>query len=210
MKAGKITLDTAKQNLHNFIEKDHPRRFVNTVNIAKDQVIDLSDGGIHHSWEMDSAVPNGNIVYEVQVDVQDEFCTLRSFDQGNMKGDGSVRPLTIEDYFKALNTDPEANIPENYQRELQHSQVGSASINELFSTPNYQTICYEFSGELPKEITTTSDSFHHIFVLEGEVEVKTEEKNYKVKKGWSLLVPAAASHYAVFSDKPSKVFFTTS
>ncbi len=209
IQAGEVTVEQGKHQLAEFINADHPRRFVNTVEIQPGQIIDLSQGGIHHSWEVGDDVPLGNIVYEVQVDVRDENCTLRSFDQGNIKDDGKVRPLSIEDYFKALNTDPHANQPGQYSTTAEAVTDGKAQVTTLFDNQYYKTTQIEFSSEYSGQFTETQGSFHHVFVKEGQVTVKTSKGEWPVAKGWSLFVPAGVGEYSLTTSGQSTILVTS-
>jgi mannose-6-phosphate isomerase class I len=209
IKAGELALADGKHQLTEFINQDHPRRFVNTVEIEPGQIIDLSLGGTHHSWEVSDDTPLGNIVYEVQVDVRDENCTLRSFDQGNIKDDGSVRPLTINDYFEALNSEPAANRPEQYMTVAQPQTDGLAQVTTLFDNQYYKTTQLSFTGECSGPSTKTSGSFHHVFVQEGSVTVKTSSGQWPINKGWSLFIPAGVEAYSLIAEQQSTVLTTS-
>jgi len=110
VKNSEISLMAARQQAKNFVQKKNPWQFVNKYRVAKYNLIDLSIGGIHHSWEEDMVNnPNGNIVFEVQLEAGDDKATIRAFDQGKIKDDGSIRKLNIDDYFNNLNNDPSHN-----------------------------------------------------------------------------------------------------
>lgn len=202
-----MSLEEGRAALKAFIDQDHPRRFVNTVSIQANQTVDLSQGGIHHSWEKDESLPHGNIVYEVQVDVSDDVCTLRSFDQGSIKDDGSVRPLSIPDYFTALDTDPAHNLPDQYfQYPLKTSTQSETTI---FDNPYYNASVLQVSAQTPLRQDTKSESYHHLFVQEGEVEIITSQGKWPLAKGWSLFIPAACQGYDLHSTTKATVIKTT-
>jgi mannose-6-phosphate isomerase class I len=199
VRAGEMTLDAAKLELKTFIDQDHPRRFVNTITVEKDAVIDLSQGGTHHSWEVDADLPDGNIVYEVQVDVMDDYCTIRSFDQANIKNDGSVRPLAIDDYFQALDLDPTMNDPAHF---LQHAAVetdGNAQLKTLFNNQFYVTELVEFDGVYTGKATQTQESFHHLYPLVESIKVVSGTESWFVPAGWSFFIPASLQQYQIES-----------
>jgi hypothetical protein len=126
----KLSYKDAVSQLQNAIQGENPTKFVNVHRVKKHAIVDLSNGGIHHSWEEDpAAIPLGNIVYEVQLDVTDEDSTIRSFDKGKMQQNGDVREIHVEDYFKYLDTRPETN---NLSLAVQ-KRTGSS----LLSTPYY-------------------------------------------------------------------------
>lgn len=210
VKSGALTVEQARVELQSFITQDHPRRFVNTVQVKKDAIIDLSQGGTHHSWEVGEEFPDGNIVYEVQVDVQDEFCTLRSFDQGNIKDDGAVRPLSIEDYFAALDTSAAANDPDNFSQTATTIQDGTARVTGLFNNQYYVTDLIEVDGEYTGQYTDTQgNSFHHLYSLTSSFTVKVGQKEWFVPAGWPFFIPASTGRYQIVAtDSVCKVLIT--
>lgn len=209
IKAGQLTVEQGRAELKTFIDQDHPRRFVNTVRLAPNQLVDLSGGGIHHSWEVGPETPLGNIVYEVQLDVKDEFCTLRSFDQGNIKDDGSVRPLTIDDYFQALDSEGEDNRPEQYLRRTQpRTTDGTLQVSQLFETPYYCTALLTLTQSYTGEETTLNGTYHHLFVQSGAVTVVVGDQGWPVPKGWSLFIPAEVGTYQLLVEQPSQILKT--
>lgn len=209
IKAGELQLDQGKAELKAFIDQDHPRRFVNTVTLSANQVVDLSGGGIHHSWEVGPETPLGNIVYEVQLDVKDEFCTLRSFDQGNIKDDGAVRPLTIDDYFQALDSEAQDNQPKQYLRQPQLKPSDSLiSVSQLFDTPYYSTSLLNLAQSYQGPETQLDGTYHHLFVQTGAVTVVAGTQNYPLPKGWSLFIPAGLGSYQLLVDQPTQVLKT--
>lgn len=206
----KIELNIAREKLLDFINLEHPEKFVNTIFPEAGSVIDLSQGGIHHSWETDPHLPNGNIVYEVQLDIKDEYCTLRSFDQGKMKDDGSIRDLTIDDYFKALDTNPDSNNPDVFLRPTSSYQDQNAQIQKLFETPYYTLTSIELNGSyVGKETDTTESGFHHLFVKKGSITISTKNQQFELKTGWSLFIPADTASYQLECSVPSQILKTT-
>ncbi len=170
VKAGVKTPGQAKVDAASYIASNSPFQFVNELDVSKGTVIDLSAGGIHHSWEEGESIPDGNIVYEVQLNVMDTDCTLRSFDKGKIGDDGKIRPIHIDDYFAALDTDPTRNDVGRLVRR--------ADGETLFATPYYTT----------KEVTTLmphESSFQHVFVKDGVIELA----GLTVRKGASVFIP---------------------
>lgn len=206
--AGKIDLAAGTEQLQSFIELDHPSNYVNVIFPEAGSVIDLSEGGTHHSWETDTNLPNGNIVYEVQLDVKDDYCTLRSFDQGKFKDSGELRTLTIDDYFTTLDTSAAANDPRTFTRPVKNYTDGSATISQLFATQHYNLTNIAFTERYHGKETTTREGFHHLFVKEGNVVVETNHGNFPLEQGWSLFIPAAVGDYQL-SGSQAEVLKTT-
>lgn len=187
----KISLYDAQKKAFNFIKKNDPHEFVQTHEIKENTIIDLTSGGIHHSWEnCPEKYSYGNVVYEIQKDVCDDISTIRSFDQGKFNPDGSIRSLHIEDYFKFLDTNFENNLFENHVKKLDSKLVFEASFFSL------QKIFV--NGK--KKINLDS-SFNHIFVLNGSINCETEENMITVDEGYSAFIPYACSKYYLNSKK---------
>jgi len=209
VKQQRLSAAQARQLLGEFIDADHPGRFVNRLRLEAGSIIDLSGGGIHHSWESSAELPAGNIVYELQLDVRDDVSTLRSFDQGKMKDDGSVRRLTIDEYFAAIDSSPSQNLPETHMRTGQVRTDGNATISHLFDTPQYQLYKIALNGSYQSRLTVTEKSFHHLFVAHGEVVVTTPRGEFPLRSGWSLFVPSAVGQYSLAGHQPSQVLLST-
>jgi mannose-6-phosphate isomerase class I len=191
-------LDEAKIQAKNFIKSADPWQFVNKLNVHKDEVIDLSSGGIHHSWEEDAvAYPYGNIVYEVQYDVMDPVCTIRAFDQGKIREDGTVRKLHIDDYFAHIDTDEHRNNP----NEAKKAKNGET----LLDTQFYSLDKLQVSE---KRTMTIADSFEHLYVKEGKVTIRTEQGQVEVGKGHSAFLPFAVGSYEIVPAAPSTILRT--
>lgn len=176
VKRGELKQKEAERVAKLFIEEKNPWQFVNVLDVKKGDVIDLSAGGLHHSWEEDKKYPLGNIVYEVQQDVNDQSSTIRSFDQGKFKENGDVREISVDDYFTFLDRDEKSN----------HFDLKKKDSVHLFETPHYCLDRLLISKEMAG---TTSSSFHHLFVVRGEVCVSDGKNAIVVKRGHSCFIP---------------------
>ncbi len=173
------TLEDVKKEIQQLLTTNNPYQFVNSIEIEKDTVIDLSNGGIHHSWEEGLDIPQGNIVYEVQRNVMDNDCTLRSFDKGKIGEDGSIRPIHVDDYFQALDTDSKHNDPKALVRQ---------SSTMLFDSQFYKTGKITFQDS--EKHLFSPESFQHFFIKEGSMEVGVDENRLSLSKGSSVFVPS--------------------
>lgn len=197
--SGDMNLEDAQKQAKEYIASHDPWQFVNTYEIKKYDLVDLSAGGIHHSWEENrEKYPNGNIVYEVQVDVMDPLCTIRSFDQGKFKADGSIRNINIEDYFQFIDTDKD----HNNIRNLKKSRQG----NSLLQTAYYNLDVLEVSEQLND---STGPSFCHLYVRDGDVEIKSHHKKLRVTRGHSCFLPQAVGEYEIKALIPNSVVLKT-
>lgn len=196
---GQITLDQAKQESAQFIKEKNPWQFVNTHQIKKYSLLDLSLGGIHHSWEEDrEKFPNGNILYEIQQDVMDPVSTIRAFDQGKFKSDGTIREIHIQDYFQYLDRTPEHNDIQNLIRQPRGSK--------LLSTTNYSLDILEITGQMTHY---TNDSFCHLYVRDGAAKIITNDGELNLTRGHSCFIPQSVMKYTIQSKENNSVLLKT-
>ncbi len=189
-RTGAITVEEAQRLLADFVSAHDPQEFVNVLRIEKNQGVDLSDCGLHHSWEEAEDLPLGNVLYEVQESVYDDVSTIRSFDKGKMKADGSIRPVQIDEYFAYIDRSQDANDPANH---MIKTKTDSAEQKQLtFSNSRY--VMDQLIVKNPyQEILT--DTFHHIFVKDGAIELSTTDGELILTKGYSAFIPAKVGTY---------------
>lgn len=192
----KIDLKSAKAKAQEFISSQNPWAYVNVHFTNKGDIVDLSGGGLHHSWEEDTVVcPMGNILYEIQQDVTDPISTIRSFDQGKFKEDGTIREIQIEDYFERVDLDEKRNT----------LILGREEKGKLFDTPFYSLTLVAPTFNREMESTT---SFHHLFVKEGGIIITDKNKNeIQVGRGHSCFVPQGV-RYSICPKIQSEVLLT--
>ncbi len=193
-----LSLDDAKHQAAEMIKQKNPWQFVNVYHVPKFTMVDLSVGGLHHSWEEDPQSPFGNIVYEVQQDAPDESSTLRSFDQGKIKDDGTIRPLTIDEYFRFLDTNPDHNDVEKAKQ--------FPNGERILTTKNYFMDLFTVTSDKNYE---TNSSFAHIFVREGDVTITAGTGSVRVTKGHSCLIPHGASRFTIHTNLPESIVIRT-
>lgn len=199
VKNSDVSISDALAQSKQKIQELNPWQFVNLIETKKGDLIDLSAGGIHHSWEENrEKAPQGNVLYEVQVDVMDPFCTIRSFDQGKIKEDGTIREIHIEDYFRYIDTNVANNDIKSMKRERKD--------DNLIKTPYYGLDIMEISGRSSQEI---SHSFHHLFVKSGAIVVECGDGAVTVGAGHSCIIPGQAATYTIVSRAPQSAILKT-
>ncbi|OIQ00012.1 hypothetical protein AUK40_00300 [Candidatus Wirthbacteria bacterium CG2_30_54_11] len=195
---GSLTPVQARGEADRMVLAHNPWQFVNCLRVDSGTIIDPSAGGIHHSWEEDANCPLGNILYEVQRDRSDSVSTIRSFDKGKFNPDGSVRSVQIDDYFKYIDRSEDANSPKNLmgQAQLIRKDTGGR-VSKLFETAYYRSDMIFLSDRMAPWLEHTDESFHHIFVKEGAIQIGIEgsDKTVGVREGWSVFVPAQVGAY---------------
>lgn len=187
LKNGALSYGRTKEKAESFIKSVNPWRFVNTHRVKKHSIVDLSPGAIQHSWEEDLIYcPQGNILYEIQLDVSDAESTIRAFDKGKIQPDGTLRTMYIEDYFSYIDTDPEHN---DLSLAMKKREGQS-----LLHTSHYSLDVATIQKEV---VVENSLSFIHIFVIEGELRVETPTRTLSVEKGHSCFIPRAVKTFAL-------------
>lgn len=199
IKQGLIDVSSARTSAEMFIKSENPWQFVNVYEPQKFEVIDLSLGGLHHSWEQNiEKYPLGNVLYEVQEDVMDPVSTIRSFDQGKIKDDGSVREIQIEDYFKYIDTDDKHN-DVNLNKQVRNGE-------RILTTAIYSMDILELQAKVD---LNTNNSFNHIFVRDGAVEISGGGITLKVGQGHSCYIPKDVGSYTIYPITPGSVVLKT-
>ena len=206
VEAGRFGVDEARAQAQQRIHALDPFAYINLVEAQTDDVIDLTAGGIHHSWEQDDArFPDGNLVYEVQMDVPDDQCSMRGFDKGKFLDDGGVRPTHVADYLATINPDPDHNTLSRHLRKPQVIADASGGKTEsLFRTAHFNTdrLTVSASASLPQSL---EDGFHHLFVHAGEAAVGGRT----LAQGRSYVLPAALGAYTIEAGPKDVVLLKT-
>lgn len=209
IKAKDLTVGEGRKLLADYINQDHPHNYVNTISAPKNSIVDLSQGGIHHSWENDPHLPQGNIVYEVQLDQRDDVSSIRSFDQGKIKENGDVRKIAIDDYFSALNTAEAANKPQQYMKLPQQLEEAGALITHIFNNSNYQLTQIDFSDHYQSHETQLDQQFHHLFTKKGLATITWGDQEWPLATGQSLFIPASCENYRLTTTQETSILKTT-
>lgn len=198
VQAGRQTMERAKAAIQNTLREHDPYRFINVVEAQTDDVIDLTAGGIHHSWEEDDArFPDGNLVYEVQVDVPDEACSMRGFDKGKLLDGGGLRPTHVEDYLATLETSDEHNdLAHHAGRPETVSDENGVTIEALFRTP-YFWLDRVTLAPGARRSASLANGFHHVFVHHGTARAG----EMTLEQGRSYLLPAALGAYELSASE---------
>jgi len=206
VKAGTRSVDNARKQVQERIQTLDPYAYVNTVAAQTDDLIDLTHGAIHHSWEQDDArFPDGNLVYEVQIDVADDQCSMRGFDKGKFLDDGSVRPTHVADYLATIAQDAERNELSRFLRKPQVLEESSGCKTEaLFRTPYFHLDRLTIGPGRSLE-QSLSDGFHHLFVHQGTARIGDKT----LEQGRSYVLPAGLGAYTVEATETPVVILKT-
>lgn len=202
IKHGIKSLVNAQREIFELLTKYNPWRYINLINVPAETLVDLSRCGIHHSWEEDAQLPQGNVVYELQADVSDDHSTIRNFDKGKLTTDGTTRPLQIVDYFKYIDRNQTTNDPKTHITLAKKNNWDA----EHQPIPLMETKYYTLEKLLLKKdgsFTQKIDTFRHIFVKDGALAVSAGSVTLSVSKGHSAFIPAAVHSYTIVATEQS-------
>lgn len=197
VKKKKITIQKARKSAQYFVKKINPWQYVNIHAVKK---YDIGPGvlGVTHSWEEDKRFPQGLINYEIQQNVMDGISTIRCFDKGKIKDDGSVREIHINDYFKHLEINPD----QNDLKKMAPKRVG----NHLLVTNYYSLDIFEFDKEITDK---TNGSFSHLYVRDGRVIIMAADGLVSINKGHSCFIPENVVDYKLIPESGKAVVLKT-
>ena len=198
VRSGQLSYGAAQSKIEELINRYDPWQFVNTLPVEKGQVIDLSGGGIHHSWEENTQrLPFGNVLYELQAEAMDDVSTFRNFDKGKMAVDGTIRQLHIEAYFALIDRTAKINNPLSHVRAPKAiARTDIYRLDSLLRTPLYNLDKLTVRGNSSTYCETLTQ-WKHLFVKAGRVEIATPAGAVTVTAGHSCFVPAAAANYTL-------------
>jgi mannose-6-phosphate isomerase class I len=208
--SGAITYAAAEVAIKKLLATYDPWQFVNTVQTQKDQLVDLSSGGIHHSWEEDPLrAPLGNVLYELQAEAMDDISTFRSFDKGKLGHDGSLRPIQIKEYFEFIDRSPETNTPAQHMRQpVTAAETTDYRLEHLMASPYYNLDKLTFSRSAVR-FTEQTNRYKHLFVKTGHVEVSAGHTLLELSSGHSCFIPAAVETYSIDAlTRPTEVLIS--
>ncbi len=198
VRANTMSFEQAKRDIAGLIKTYDPLQYVNTVRVPKDTLIDLSPCGIHHSWEEDlNSIPLGNVLYEIQLNRMDDESTIRAYDKGKMKPDGTLRPLQIDEYFEFADRSNEANDPQTHMRKPRLVRKdGGITYERILETKYYSMDRVRMQGTAG-DFSESIDTFRHVFVRAGSVTLTSGGHTLAVTAGHSAFVPASCRTYVI-------------
>lgn len=134
------------------------------------------------------AIGAGVMLAEIQ---QTSDITYRIYDWDRTDDFGNERELHTDLAIDAIGFDMPNNFRVKYAKKPNQS-------NEMVSCPYFTTSYLKVDQEIQKE--NTHDSFVIYICVEGEAQIKTETYSEVIKKGETLLVPAAISSYQISAN----------
>ena len=155
---------------------------VNFDKVKKGDTYFIEVGRIH-------AIGAGVMVAEIQ---QTSDITYRVYDWDRVDDEGNERELHNDLAIDAF----DFNMPEDFR--VNYSKIENQS-NQMVSCPYFTTSYLEVSTTIKKE--NDKDSFFIYICVEGSATITYNEHSENIKKGETILVPAAVEHYEINSKK---------
>lgn len=201
----KKSLKDAQKELKHFIDLNNPIKYVNPVILAKNTIVEFATGGIHNSIEGHPSMPNGNLLYEVEKDIDDDKADIEAFGKGYIWDKGEYKKVKISDYLDNLDKNVIDNDPNNIIRtRIKLKDLKNWKLNKNFYTPHYQMD--ELIINAKKDYRIDQVGFRHIFVMKGKGEIKTGDGDIEIREGNSYIVTADSKKLTIKNteDKPAE------
>ncbi len=135
------------------------------------------------------AIGAGVMLAEIQ---QTSDVTYRVYDWDRVDVNGNSRELHNDLALDAIDFD----MPDNYK--VKYRKKDNVS-NEMVTCPYFTTNYLEVTKTIKKE--NTYDSFVIYICVEGEASIETENHSETIKKGETILLPAAIKKYSINTNK---------
>ncbi|GAA0741250.1 MULTISPECIES: type I phosphomannose isomerase catalytic subunit [Flavobacteriaceae] len=134
------------------------------------------------------AIGAGVVVAEIQ---QTSDITYRVYDWDRVDDEGNERELHNDLAIDAIDFEMEDNFRVSYEKAKNQS-------NKMVSCPYFTTSYLDVDSTLKKE--NNHDSFLIYMCVEGEAQITTDSGTETIKKGETILLPAAVKNYEITSE----------
>ena len=168
--------DISKEELKNSIISNSVETLLNTVSSKKGDVFFVEAGTVH-------AIGKGNIIAEIQ---QNSNVTYRLYDYNRVDKNGKTRELHIEKGVKAASC---------HKSETKKIPLCSDD-TRLLGSCDYFAV-KEIKLTETKKLYADEKSYHALLVVEGEVELSTDDFNEIIHTGETVFVPANIGEYTL-------------
>lgn len=134
------------------------------------------------------AIGAGVVVAEIQ---QTSDITYRVYDWDRVDDEGNERELHNDLAIDAIDFEMEDNFRVSYEKAKNQS-------NKMVSCPYFTTSYLDVDSTLKKQ--NNHDSFLIYMCVEGEAQITTDSATETIKKGETILLPAAVKNYEITSE----------
>lgn len=177
-----FTKEISHEEFKQRIENNTLLDVCNRVPVKKGDVFFIEAGTLH-------AIGAGALIAEIQ---QNSNSTYRVYDYGRLGKDGKPRQLHIEKALAVTKLMPPQRKPEAIA-ELECFKDYDLTI--LAQCELFKVSRFVLHGSC--RLTAGSDSFHSLLVLDGEIKIIYDTKEFNFIKGDSIYVPAGMEEYTV-------------
>ncbi|GAA4273220.1 type I phosphomannose isomerase catalytic subunit [Aquimarina gracilis] len=171
--------DTSKEEYSEFLENRRIHDLLNEEQVKKGDSYFISEGTIH-------AIGGGTLIAEIQ---QTSDITYRVYDWDRKDDQGNERELHTELAIDALDYNYNNNYKQNYST---HENVPNEITSCDYFTTNYLTV-----DKYLKRTYTNIDSFKIYMCVDGEGSITANKNEEPIKKGETILIPAALDHIEI-------------
>ncbi|MBT3181900.1 MAG: hypothetical protein HN337_05255 [Deltaproteobacteria bacterium] len=139
----------------------------------------------------------------------DDNSSIRGFDKGKFRNDGSLRSLDLDSYFKFIAREKKMNSPQSaIVKPRAFNSSEGLILKYIFATNQYAFTVIETSKKNDEQIyaksfsekfCNTHDSYHHIYVDAGPALISFEDDfdPVTVEEGYSVFLNAQLGKYGV-------------
>ena len=180
--------DLTKEAFREAIESDTLSDKLNYVDVHKGDVFFITPGTMH-------AIGKGIVIAEIQ---ESSNVTYRVYDYGRVGADGKPRQLHIEKAIEVANLTKAPELIKAGANKQNSNSTYKAQIETLASCEYFDVKHIVLHHEI--ELEAGKDSFHHLLVTEGTVEIANGNETLKGKKGESFFIPAGSGKYTVCGE----------
>lgn len=155
---------------------------LNAIPVQKDNTIFVQGGRVH-------AIDSGCLMLEVQ---QNSNTTYRIYDWDRTDAQGNSRPLHLEEAIKVIDWDDIENplIPPKVIEETEGIKITEAVSCDYFRIEKIELTA-------PLETRMDSESFHALFIAEGNLTLAWKSGSEAAPAGTSWLIPASLTGYTL-------------
>ena len=164
-----------KQQLKDIINSGNIKEYLQYIDIEKGDSIYIPAGTIH-------AITSGILICEIQ---QNSDLTYRVYDWDRVDKNGNSRELHIKQAIDVINLKNKAIKVKTKVKEYQ----------KILDTENFKVDKLNINGKYLAE--SNEDTFYAINILDGEGRIYWNNKEHKIKKGDSFIIPANIGKYKI-------------
>ncbi|MBL4604900.1 MAG: class I mannose-6-phosphate isomerase [Flavobacteriaceae bacterium] len=179
--------DVAKEEYLHHLENKSLTDILNIEEVTSGDVYFIPTGRVH-------AIGAGVLLAEIQ---QTSDVTYRIYDWDRQDSEGNYRDLHTEDAIDAIEYKAESSYRTQYQKEQNIA-------TEIVSCPYFTTNVLPILGTVSIN-HSEKDSFVIYMCVQGEVLFSYKNLQEELKKGETILVPAALKEFVITSERPSEL-----